>query len=121
MSEVAERSTVDVLKAARDRITPKDRWAHGWFARDAAGGPVSADSPEAVCWCVNGSLAVELGVPADEATLEGLDAYEFLFAAAREIGDNSYPTEVNDFDGHDATLLMLDRAIQLAEQEAVSV
>jgi hypothetical protein len=116
---VAEgRSTVEILEAARGRITPPERWTNLWFARDAEGNRVSANSPDAVCWCVNGSLAVEYGVPADQATLEGLDAYGFLFAAAREIGDNSYPAKINDFDGHAATLAMCDRAVQLAEQEA---
>lgn len=117
MAEVAERSPMEILKAAKERISDPERWTRGWFARNGAGHRVEASSPNAVCYCAAGSLYAEEAIPlrADIVELaDGRPAFECLISAAapRTI---SY---INDHDGHAATLAMFDRAIQLAEQEA---
>lgn len=128
MAEVAERSTVEQLKAARERIAPVEAWTTQTYARDDSKFLCAIDAPTACQWCVEGSLAVELLTDGAEgglvrhSILMETDAYQFLIAAARECGDERpEPAEVNDRRGHGATLAMCDRAIQLAEQEATNV
>jgi hypothetical protein len=110
MAEVAERSTVEILKAARERITPVERWTTGAFARDIDGHECSPNSERAVCWCVSGATVVGDGYY--------VNAERFLHRAARELPNRFEAFSVNDEDGHKAVLALVDRAIQLAEQEA---
>jgi len=118
MAEVAERSTVDILRAARERISDPERWTTKEFARDAKGYICPVRHADAACWCIEGSLCVEHDVEGNEIELEGRDTYRHLSEAAELLDRGANPASVNDSLGHEATLEMCDRAIQLAEQEA---
>lgn len=50
-------TALDVLRAARERLTPDGAWTQGYGARDANGKPIDPKSPRAVCWCLIGALA----------------------------------------------------------------
>lgn len=116
MSEVAvaERSVVDVLRAARERISDPERWATGYFAFDAAGTPVEANAPAACRWCAVGAVLAETNQP------YGYGGYQPPVAvSARRFLDQAGPVlSVNDEAGHQAVLELYDRAIALAEAEA---
>lgn len=101
---VASSPSAELLKL-REFLTP-DRWTQGAFARDKRGKPVGSRSAAATCWCVAGA-GERVGV---------LDrARAFLNAAASEIhGGPWFPAWVNDRLGYDATMRMVDRAIELA-------
>ena len=51
-------ATLETLRRARWLIEEPDRWTKGEAARDGAGRAVPHDSPSAVCWCVDGALAL---------------------------------------------------------------
>lgn len=112
---MAERSTVEILKAARDRITPEEAWTTGTYSRNADHLDVLSHSKWACCWCAIGSLACEMGVDGVEADRPDNPAWDFLWRAARDLFGVGSPATVNDENGHDAVLAMYDRAIELAE------
>jgi hypothetical protein len=123
MPEVAERSVVEVLKAAKQRITPEEAWTTGMFAGDAEGMATPVGDAQACRWCAEGALATELlpgGVDQRQVPVRGLlrdyAAYKFLTEAAHP----DTPVGVNDDGSHSEVLAMFDEAIQLAEQEATN-
>lgn len=103
----SERSTVEILRAARERITPGERWTGGAYARDADGQEVFPFSERACSWCAVGSVAAELGLDVGDAE---------VVAVAKLLGLTI--EGVNDRRGHAAVLARFDRAIELAEAEA---
>lgn len=106
----SERSVVDVLRAARERITPEERWTVAVGARDSRGRSCDPTGEDAACWCAYGSVAAE------SQDLYA-DAVWYLNRAAPEQGKRG-GSLVNDCLGHEATLTLFDRAIELAEAEA---
>jgi len=117
MPEVAERSTVEVLKAARERISDPERWTRNQYARSETRLHTEPNSPDAVGWCANGSILAEVDAGAFFELgndSPGVDAADLLIRAS-----GGRPTStINDRDGHAAVMALYDRAIQLAEQEA---
>lgn len=116
-----ERSVVDVLRAARERISDPERWCLGRHAEDASGRDVEDPRSEQACkWCAFGALLAE-GMepygdddcPGDFDPVIGYAAAQLLEKAAKE-----WPPHVNDEGGHQAVLDMYDAAIDLAEAEA---
>jgi hypothetical protein len=100
-----ERSTAEILRAARERIADPERWCQGYYARDPNGAEVEPDDVQACKWCAVGSLCLE--VPwRDEAHL-------YLVTAAIEVGTTT--TAINDGRDHSAVMALFNRAIELAE------
>ena len=50
------RTTADVLRAARAKITPEGAWTQRELARTADGSPDAPDNPLATCWCAIGAI-----------------------------------------------------------------
>jgi hypothetical protein len=111
----AERGAAEILRAARERITPKGRWTTDAYARRAGDEAADPLGKCAVRWCAIGALVREEGVAGLWVERPGNVGADFLRDAAREIFGLSSPTTVNDEIGHDAVLQMYDRAIELAE------
>lgn len=118
MAEVAERSTVEILKAARERITPREHWTVEVYARDADNAIVEP-GPDACMWCAVGSLMQECG---DGVVVDGVvnDLWNRLDAAAGSLGLERNMLGLNDSLGHAVALRVYDAAVQLAEQEATN-
>jgi hypothetical protein len=102
---MTERSTVEILQAARERISDPERWTTYASARDRKGTAVRPSSPQAVRWDVVGALKSEALGDAD--AFLGARRFLRLAAGARRI------SSVGD-SGHSASLAMYDRAIDLA-------
>lgn len=49
-------TTLEILVAARAKISTPDKWCKGQPATDITGWPCVADSPTAYRWCVLGAL-----------------------------------------------------------------
>lgn len=103
---------MEILKAARERITPKEAWTTGEDARDEFGGPVLPDDPDAVSWCMAGAVMAE-GVDATTCGEIG-PIGRLLNQATGVTGVGPW----NDSHSHDEVLAALDRAIELAEVAA---
>ncbi|WP_125901024.1 DUF6197 family protein [Methylobacterium indicum] len=108
------KTTADLLREARDLITPFRGWTQGELARDAHGRPCSPNSPAAVCWCGTGAAMKVDGKAVGESAFHGL-----CRAAAKH---NIIIPRLNDggvtLDGlppHEAILRLYDEAIALAE------
>lgn len=118
--------TADILRRARKRIEDPERWTQRYVARTKQRGKgVSADSPEATCWCATGAVMVE----ADAGALGSMRITALLDRAAEEMGfkenanaDEFPAARLNDrgsrAHAHPRVLVMYDRAIELAEAEA---
>ena len=65
-------TTLQTLKAAREKITDPLRWTQGTWARDVQGWPVERDG-DAACWCAWGAVtSVKAGVGAELAACDEL-------------------------------------------------
>lgn len=61
-----QRTTVEILRAARARIADPKRWGRGWFAHDERGAARDYKDPEAVNWCASGAICAEgVGLQSD--------------------------------------------------------
>jgi hypothetical protein len=110
-----DRSTVEVLRAARKRITPIENWTRGVAARDSQGRKVRIDSPAATCWCMGGALELESGAPRRRTGLK------FVLRGIRSIGSGARAiAPFNDTNYHKDVLAAFDRAISLAESGSES-
>jgi hypothetical protein len=124
VAEVAERSTVEILRGAKERITPIHSWTTKANARTSFEVECRVTDPAACRWCVEGSLALELSrgkVDQSQAAIRRRliesDAFRLLNSAS-DLGRSAL---VNDCRGHAETLEMCDHAIELAESEASNV
>ena len=99
---------IELLKAVREKISDKERWTEGAFARTAGDIPVDPRDPAAVCWCVIGA-AIAVEGSSTLANMGGGMGWDELIG--------TYLAEdVNDQKGHKAVLDLLDKRI--AELEA---
>lgn len=114
---MSERTSAEILLAARARIEPIERWTQGSSAKDALGHGVRPHSPTAVCWCAYGSLDLETPYGTHAIVAEVLRIFD---SAAMELFGEA-PHHVNDDLGHAAVLRIYDRAIALAEQSDPSL
>jgi hypothetical protein len=110
-----DRSVVDVLRAAKERISDPERWTTGSYARDAAGLRTDANSQRACSWCGVGAVLVELDLAL------GMDAHchpvgRVAVGLLEQAAENAVPF-VNDQLGHAAILSTYDAALELAEAE----
>ena len=102
----AERSTVEILRAARERISDPEHWCTEVLAKSASGAAVAPFDSSACQWCARG--ACEAGGEDARHLAVGL-----LYEAA---GPGVSVTDLNDTEGHEAALNLLDKAISLAEE-----
>jgi hypothetical protein len=124
-----ERSVVDVLRAARERISNPEKWARGQFAYrgPTAWDYTTPDSPEACRWCAAGAVLAEY----DLADLRGgldLDHAPAIELLARVLGGPADDpqcaiqciADFNDALGHSHAdvLSLFDQAIELAGSTA---
>lgn len=54
--------TVDILRAAREKIARPEHWTKGMYARATDGEYAAPRSPRAVCWCALGAAATHAEV-----------------------------------------------------------
>lgn len=124
----AERSVVEVLRAARERISDPERWATGEFAyrSDDPFSYCAPNSPGACKWCLAGAVFAELDLRDGVGlALDQVPAIKLLAKAAvpsARIATVNTAVEViaavNDGHTHKWVLDVADRAIALAEAEA---
>jgi hypothetical protein len=111
---MAERSTVDILRAARHRIENPRRWCQGAFAARGSR-PVKPASKRATRWCAIGAVHAELGTDPGTWPSVPSPALGALWDAAMALYSEG-AWGVNDCRGHDAILRVFDEAIRLAEE-----
>jgi hypothetical protein len=59
---MTDKSTLEILKAARALITPEGAWTQHSCARDVHGIPVDFYSKKAVCFCAYGAIRRSLNM-----------------------------------------------------------
>ena len=104
-------NALDVLKAARVRITEPEHWTQGAFARDAGGAEVLlANDVNATCWCAAGAVSVSAG-------LFGRVLYESAIKELRRTitGSGFAIGDYNDEHTHAEVLAVFDKAINRLE------
>lgn len=109
-----ERSTVEVLKAARDRISDPERWCQETEAQDAIGRNVEPTNAAAVRWCFAGAVYAE-GVDATTAPHIGVSQIGRILNEAIGV-EGAGPWNDAPDRSHADVLEAFDRAIQLAEE-----
>lgn len=95
--EIEDRAPVtaaDIIAGMAATLADPARWTQSAEARDAAGEPVPATDPRAVCWCVYGARQLELAKVKCPALRRRLDdeTDEMLHGAANGVS----PSAVND-------------------------
>jgi len=120
MNATAERSTVEVLKAARERISDPERWTRGRLSDTCQfideGFEIEAPIVrEGTCWCVMGALVCESC--SEEDFNAAADAW---VRASSRISGTGGGAGFNDSHGHDEVLAVFPLAIELAEAEEQS-
>lgn len=56
MTSAANRETLEVLRRARELLTPPGNWTQEEFAKTTAGEPCDPCVVEAACWCSEGAI-----------------------------------------------------------------
>lgn len=59
-------NTLDILKAAREKLAQPGAWVRGAMATNDRGQSVGYDDREAACWCMLGALRVVVGERYDD-------------------------------------------------------
>lgn len=54
-------STLEILKAARELLSDEKRWTQGAYARNKAKEDVPEFNPDAICFCMLGSIYRSVG------------------------------------------------------------
>ena len=103
------KSTLQILKEARELISDPERWTQGEDARDEDGLPVHPDDSDATCWCTLGALhRVATGNDKTTVFMEIQKAVDLL-PGIRSQG--YYAAKFNDAHSHDEVLALFDHAI----------
>lgn len=102
-------TTIDILKAARDKISDPVRWTKGFLARTKDGLATGPRNKNAVCWCANGALF---------SVAKRADAAKALFFLRGFIpGGYCNVSVFNDNSTRAEVLALFDRAI--AEEQEI--
>lgn len=123
MSSTVERSTVEILKAARGRLSDPDHWYQGEYACDEDGAYIAANSERACKWCAAGAVLAELDRDIAVGEPEVADALEPLVGAiSGQPPADDMVQEIASFNDdpdrtHAEILALYDRAIELAQQD----
>lgn len=108
---------LDVLLKAREIISDIRQWTQGVSAEDKRGVSVRATDRDACKWCASGAVyraASLLKFKDPECVYDVL--CKVLEDKAPFPGYAPRPTQVNDYRGHAATLVMFDDAIEYARK-----
>lgn len=110
-------NTLEVLKAARERIAVPERWTQGAYARSADRWGVPAVDPRAVCWCLAGAIDVTLGLELGDAvrSVPRQIVMDQLKATLSAYGSNHI--HYNDEHSHPEVLAIVDATIARLEAE----
>lgn len=108
-------SAIEILTGVRDLLSDPERWTQGASARNAAGEPIDVHSEDATCFCAVGAF-YRVGFP-DGNTADPVQ--DDVYWKARGLVDRLLPgtksiIAVNDLDGREAVLNLLDKAIGAA-------
>lgn len=105
-----------LLRAARQRITPRNQWTQGYWAYTWAGTKCDAIDPNAICWCSAAALNREAHDHDwdQQIVLSALDVLDRFIPGPPQ--DNVNVFDYNDMSDHATVLAWFDRAI--AWQEA---
>lgn len=111
---MSKEVAVDILLAAKDRISDPEQWTCNADARDKYNGAVEALSEFAVSWCARGAVLTEaykMGklVPIHDSCVIAKRA---LRKAAETVAAEDCFMRVNDVHGHGTTMEMFDEAIR---------
>lgn len=107
----ANRSTAEILRAARARIEDPKHWTQCEMARNSAYAAVPANDPTACQWCTEGAVAAEMDV--DSVSLcDGV--WKFVRETSHELF-RSAAFIVNDTRTHADVLDLFDASIARAE------
>lgn len=108
-------NTVEILKAARAKITNPENWTQGWFAKNEHGDRLLGVSPAATCYCSLGAVEAVTGV---EYAEDGWP-WDVSRALSVAMGGNSNfgIASYNDNHTHEDVLAAFDRAIASTEAE----
>lgn len=109
------KTSLEVLRGARELLSDPSRWARGTFAKDAFGTKVGVSSSSAVSFCAAGALAKVHG---SRPSLFHTDPVlkESLMLLSK--GLRGEVAERNDHGTHETVLAGFDRAIALAEEQS---
>ncbi len=107
-------NTLELLKAARERISSEESWTQGAFAENSDGAPVMVKSPEACRWCAIGAL--ESISPPDEP-LVFRRAFRELSATLDDFGWDRRMAAYNDMSSHKQVLFLYDVTIRRLEEQ----
>ena len=110
-------STLEVLKAARELISVRERWTQGLSARNARGARVKPQTEEATCWCAIGAICRT----AEPGTLHrpvGPDSPVWPAIDELSKGLRFGLAYFNDHNPHSRVLARFDRTIARLEKEA---
>jgi hypothetical protein len=103
-------TTLEVLKAAREKIADPAHWTKGEIARDKFGMDSMSKSPDACAWCAMGAIwNVSPNVEVRAEAFNALDVQTYLGVP-----------EFNDSHTHPEVLALFDKAIAAEEAKAVS-
>jgi len=114
VAEARPATAVDILTAARDLISDRNRWTTGYLARDANGDRCGVSDGGASCWCAEGAV-----YRASDALRDGSRRLEsealVILADAVTYPFGSIPA-FNDATSHADVLALFDRAISTAKE-----
>lgn len=110
-----EPSIVEILRAARERITPEEAWTQGRLSDVVKFGYAAPEEFEgSTCFCAMGALMYE--APDERSFHEAADL--FGMATRDEVTDARKFADFNDSHTHAEVLAVFDKAIELAEASA---
>ena len=107
---MAQRTPVEILKAARERIADPERWCQKAYARGKSGRVDIEEGRAAQQWCAIGAVG------SIAFSRQAYEAKDHLQVAADRLFSTSIIT-VNDVHGHEAVLRVYDAAIADAEAQ----
>lgn len=104
---MSQLSTVEILRAAREKIADPARWRKGWYASDVNGVDCYGHDPEACRWCAIGAIQAVVGDPdTDQAPSRAL-------RSAAGVGAHYFNDKPSTT--HSDVLSLFDRAIAAQE------
>lgn len=103
-------TTIEVLKAARERISDPNRWTQGTYSRHSDGSPAwNSGRLAGVCWCASGAVQCCLDLGATRFATDC--AFDDL---CRTLGGGC-AVRYNDTHTHAEVLALFDRTIARLE------
>lgn len=108
------KSTLQILKEARELLSDEKRWTRGAGARDANGVVTDILGSDAQCWCAAGALRKVVGrcPDVDDNDNEFIGAREAL----RRQQKNEFVSMFNDRSSHAEVVALFDAAIAAEER-----